>query len=359
MRTQLALYYRRLASKGSQCLGDSLLLAVLIPIGWLYGVVNFIRAWLYQQEWLTSYCSPVPVISVGNLAVGGTGKTPLVDYLLSSQLQRGRRVAVVSRGYGSEKGAAVRVVCAGDGPLLSAQQCGDEPYLLARRNPEAVVIIAPQRSAGIRHAIEQFNIDLVLLDDGYQHLAVQRDLNLLLLDSGCPLGNGYLLPAGLLREFPSAATRADLCIFTRYKNHEIPLLPCAKPVVRATQQLANSAQDLLGNDYSVEQLRQGCCVAFAGIASPDSFFIFVIKSGIVLQNVLPLPDHCVYSAAVIEQINAMANEADFLLTTEKDAVKLDATQFSVPCCSFPLIFEPQEVDVLEQHVEALFVPRIK
>ena len=354
MRTTLALYYRRLAGKGSQCPGDSLLLAVLIPLGWLYGVVNFIRAWLYRQGWLTSYRSPVPVISVGNLAVGGTGKTPLVDYLLQRQIEGGRRVAVVSRGYGSEKGAAVRVVCAGDGPLLSAQQCGDEPYLLAWRNPEAVVIIAPQRSVGIRYAVERFAVDLVLLDDGYQHLAVQRDLNLLLRDSGCPFGNGHLLPAGLLREFVSAAARADLYIFTRYKNHELPLLPCAKPVVLATQQLANGAQDLLGNDYSLEQLRQGRCVAFAGIASPDDFFSALAGLGLELQATLPLVDHCEFTPQLVESLRDLADGADFLLTTEKDAVKLDATLFNIPCCSFALIFEPLEADVLDQHVEALF-----
>ncbi|MCD6527981.1 MAG: tetraacyldisaccharide 4'-kinase [Desulfuromonas sp.] len=372
MRTRLALFYRRLASQGAQSAAESLLLAVLVPLGWLYGVINVVRAWLYRRQCLASYRSPVPVISVGNLAVGGTGKTPMVDYLLQGQLHRGRRVAVVSRGYGGEKGVPVRVVCAGNGPLLSAAQCGDEPYLLAMRNPEAIVIVAPRRSVGIQLAVEQYAAEVILLDDGYQHLAVKRDLNLLLFDSRHPLGNGHLLPAGLLREFPSASARADLFILTRYPLGDVgsdslmslaSLAPFSQPLVRARQHLDDTVRDLQGQSYSLEQLQQGRCVAFAGIANPADFFSGLEGLGIDLQATLALADHCEYTESLLDSIRALAygsvgadgvDGADFLLTTEKDAVKLQSALFEIPCCSCALVFEPLEPDVLEQFVEALF-----
>lgn len=354
MHTRLALYYRRLATYGAQRTRDRLLLAVLVPIGWLYGCINLVRVKLYQLGMFNCYRASVPVISVGNLAVGGTGKTPLVDYLLKQQQAQQRKVAVVSRGYGGEKGDPVRVVCRGDGPLLSAAQCGDEPYLLARRNPQAIVIVSAQRSAGIDYAISMFGVDLIILDDAFQHLAVARDLDLLLFDSRHPFGNGHLLPAGLLREFPVALKRADLCIMTRYSPQSAQPLACAQPVVRAQQSLADYGQDLAGDHYSIDQLRQGRCVAFAGIANPSDFFNSLEQQGLTLLATLPLADHCQFTPAVIESIRTLAAGADFILTTEKDAVKLNATMFNIPCCSFSLIFEPLEADLLQQQIDLLF-----
>ncbi|OEU73660.1 MAG: tetraacyldisaccharide 4'-kinase [Desulfuromonadales bacterium C00003068] len=354
MYTRLALYYRRLATRGARSNGDRLLLAILVPIGWLYGCINLVRAKLYQAGVFSCYKASVPVISVGNLAVGGTGKTPMVDYLLKQQRAQQRKVAVISRGYGGEKGDAVRVVCAGNGPIISATQCGDEPYLLARRNPQAIVIVAPQRSAGIDTAIKTFGVDLIVLDDAFQHLAVARDLDLLLFDSRYPFGNGHLLPAGLLREFPAAVQRADLCIMTRYNQQTAIPLACVQPIIRAQQSLAHSAQDLLGHDYPVEQLRQSKCVAFAGIANPHDFFTSLEQSGVRLLATLPLADHCEFTPHVIESIKIMAAEADFILTTEKDAVKLNNEMFNIPCCSFSLIFDPIEADLLEQKINSLF-----
>ncbi|MDY0189383.1 MAG: tetraacyldisaccharide 4'-kinase [Desulfuromonas sp.] len=354
MPTQLALYYRRLATQGAQSWKDLLLLCLLVPWGWLYGAVNLVRAWLYRHGWLPSYRSPVPVISVGNIAVGGTGKTPLVDYLLRWQLSQGRTVAVISRGYGGEKGAALRVVCAGDGPLLTAAQCGDEPYLLALRNRQAIIIVAPKRADGIRYALEQFAVDLVLLDDGYQHLAVQRDLDLLLLDSRHPFGNGHLLPAGLLREFPQALQRADAVVMTRYAEQRVPQRCSAKPVVCAKQKLADQAYDLNGKKYPVTLLKKSRCVAFAGIANPDDFFTALTEMGILLQATLPLADHCSYGAETVQKIKAVVEDADILLTTEKDAVKLSAACFDVPCCAVPLTFELVASDLLQQRIETLF-----
>ena len=351
-----ALYYRRLATHGAQAWYDQFLLMILIPVGLLYGVVNLLRAYLYKCQLLPSYRSTIPVISVGNIAVGGTGKTPLVDYLLRQQIGRGRKVAVVSRGYGGEKSDVARVVCGGNGALLQAKQCGDEPYLLALRNPAAIVIVAVKRADGIRLAIDEFAVDLIILDDGYQHLAVQRDLNLLLCDSRYPSGNGHVLPAGLLREFSCAAQRADMCIMTRYAGQPLAEFCVDReiPIVRSTQHLATSARSLSGEVYTLQQLQQRRCVAFAGIATPDDFFNALTAMGVNVVVTLPLVDHVNYTQQIIEHIGGMANNADMLLTTEKDAVKLEAEMFALPCCALPLVFTSQDAEVLEQWVEELF-----
>jgi len=327
----------------------------LIPWGWLYGVVNAVRVLLYRYGWRNSYRCSVPVVSVGNIAVGGTGKTPLVDYILRQQAQYGRHVAVVSRGYGGEKGAPVRVVCAGEGPVLSAGQCGDEPFLLASRNPESVIIVAPRRADGIRFAIENFAVDLILLDDGYQHLAVQRDLNVLLLDSRYPFGNGYVLPAGLLREFPSALQRADMVIMTRYSGQSLPVQCQNKERLFASQELEGNAYSLTGETYPLSRLQQSRCVAFAGIATPDDFFTGLKSLGITLQATLSLSDHCTYSAATLQQIRALSADADILLTTEKDAVKLSDQLFDVPCCTVGLTFQLRDSDRLAKRIDDLFL----
>jgi tetraacyldisaccharide 4'-kinase len=156
---------------------------------------------------------------------------------------RGRRVAVVSRGYGGQGAGRVGVVCAGDGPLLPPAVCGDEPYLLAQRNPRALVLIAPRRTEGIRLAVEAFAADVILLDDGFQHLSVARDLDIVLLDACRPFGNGHLLPAGILREPASALEQAGIVVLTRSKGLESPLAE-VRPLVRSRHRLADEVVSL-------------------------------------------------------------------------------------------------------------------
>lgn len=203
-------FYRRLARNGPDSTAEQLLFAFLLPFSIIYRELIRLRAVLYRWRVFSSYKAPVPVISVGNLAVGGTGKTPVVDYLLKFCLAKGRRVAVVSRGYGGRKHSGVQIVSGGNGPLLEPEQCGDEPYLLARRNPQALVLVSPKRAQAIQQAVESLGAEVVLLDDGFQHLAVQRDVDIVLLDAQRPFGNGHQLPAGLLREPISALGRGDL-----------------------------------------------------------------------------------------------------------------------------------------------------
>lgn len=335
----------------------TLLWLCLAPLGVLYGALLRLRALLYHRGILTSYRAPVPVISVGNLTIGGTGKTPVVDCIVRHALLRGKRPAVISRGYGGRIRKGVALVSRGDGsgPLLAAENCGDEPFLLARRNPLAAVVVAPCRRQGIEAAIRDCGATLIILDDGFQHLAVQRDLDLLLLDARRPLGNGSVLPAGLLREPPSAHSRADLCILTRDAGLDTSAPFPALATIRCRHRLARDFVTLDGSVRNVHDLAGLHGIAFAGIAAPDAFFLGLQALGLQLNATIALDDHAAYDHETLMMLNTAAAtaSADFFVTTEKDGVKLRHSDHSIPCYQALLELEFAPQGALEQSIDAL------
>lgn len=350
-------FYRRLARNGPASPAEKMLLAFLIPLGVVYGALLRLRAALYRRGVLPSFRASVPVISAGNLAVGGTGKTPLVDYLVRFCLTVDRRVAVVSRGYGGRRRPDVQVVCSGRGPLLGPDQCGDEPYLLARRNPGALVLVSPRRAEAVRRAVEEFGADVVLLDDGFQHLAVRRDLDIVLLDARRPFGNGHVLPAGLLREPKSALGRGDLFILTRCEKDRFPNLPVAGPVLRCRHLLGEEAHELQGEKVSLSSLVGKRGAAFAGIAEPKSFFNDLKARGLELSAEIPFADHCSYGTTELERLRLASDGADYLITTEKDGVKLPASGLPLPCYQVPMALHFYEDGALETFLRPIFFPK--
>jgi tetraacyldisaccharide 4'-kinase len=351
--SRLAAFHRRLCLEGPRHVGEGLLQALLVPLGWLYGLSGVVRARFYAWGFLRSYRAPVPVISVGNLSAGGTGKTPTVDYLLRRLLAQGLQVAVVSRGYGGTARQGVHVVSSGQGPLMNPSVCGDEPYLLARRNPGALVVVSPKRALGVRLAVEELGAQIVILDDGFQHMAVQRDLNLVLLDARHPLGNGRPLPAGLLREFPSALSRGDLFILTRWHEDcpQPPSLP--GPVLRSRHVLSGEARDLEGKRVELSELHGKMAVAFAGIAAPESFFHDLRQKGLDLIETFAFADHAVYDETLLQRLKKAAEQANIFVTTEKDGVKLLAAQLPKPCWQVPMTLELEEGAVLDDTLKPL------
>jgi tetraacyldisaccharide 4'-kinase len=341
------LLHRRLVCEGPQGFLERLLLLLLKPLGILYGLLGSIRYAAYRRGILASYRAGVPVVSIGNLAAGGTGKTPVVDYAVKYYLTRGKRVAVISRGYGGRIRNGVGVVCRGAGPILSARECGDEPHLLARRNPEALILVARRRAEGVRLAEKELGAEIIILDDGFQHLGVARDLDIVLLDARLPLGNGRVLPAGLLREFPSALQRADLFLLTRCVSGSNWRPPFPRPGVTCRHLLGQKAVALTGEVLPLEKLAGKKGLAFAGIADPQDFFSALIAKGLTLAAALPLPDHVDYTPADIRSMLASCPRADYLVTTEKDAVKLHAENFSLPCYQIPLLLDFLQPDALE------------
>ncbi|MCK4622837.1 MAG: tetraacyldisaccharide 4'-kinase [Desulfuromonadales bacterium] len=336
-------FHRRIVLQGAKLPVEKLLLLLLMPFSFLYGMVGWLRGKCYDRQIFSIYRPAVPVISVGNLAAGGTGKTPVVDWLLKEFIRQGKRPAVVSRGYAGTFRGKVGLVATGTGPLLSATEAGDEPYLLARRNPQALVFIARRRADGVKVAVEEYAADLIILDDGFQHRAVARSLDLVLLDAKCPLGNGLPLPAGLLREFPSALHRADLLLLTRSET-ESAFGFSTKPVFKSQHRLAEYAVQLGGKQVPFAALSKQRLFAFAGIADPENFFSSLKLAGLQIADRLVLSDHSDYNPGILESIRAAAKGFDGLITTEKDAVKLAAESFELPCYQVPMSIHVENVD---------------
>jgi len=329
--------HQRLVSNQKLIWYEQLLLFILKPIALGYGIVGWVRNRVYDYKLLATYSSTIPVISVGNIAVGGTGKTPVVDWLVKEFIAHGKRPAIISRGYSGNYVTAVGTVLSARQLLMTAAECGDEPYLLAQRNRECMVVVAKKRVDGIKVVENSGNIDVIILDDGFQHRAVQRNVDLVLLDSCRPLGNGSPLPAGNLREFASSLQRADFILMTRGTNwQQLPQLMCPMPQLMcpkftSNHKLATVATDLNGNNKSVAQLAKLKLLAFAGVANPQSFFSSLSVVGIEPAKQLSFSDHAGYQTDIIKEINTASDSIDALITTEKDGVKLIADMFSVPC----------------------------
>ena len=193
------------------------LASALYPISLAYGAGQNLRAFAYRHRVMPSHQLPCKVICVGNITVGGTGKTPMTMYVAQKVKQLGYRVAIVSRGYRGSAESRGGIVSDGKSIGMGPERAGDEPYLIARSLRDIPVIIGKNRYASGMLALKQFQPDVIVLDDGFQHLRLQRDIDLVLLDHALPFGNGHLLPRGILREPISALARSTACILTRYQ----------------------------------------------------------------------------------------------------------------------------------------------
>jgi tetraacyldisaccharide 4'-kinase len=323
--------YVRMTVNGPQSLLGFVIFWGLCPLSFLYGLFMRMRDGLYRTGLKKSYRATVPVVSVGNLATGGTGKTPMIDFLIKYLSGRAVKCAIVSRGYGGSYRQAFGRVADADGHLLmTPHECGDEPCLLAMRNPGVPVYVARQRMLGVQ-AAEKDGAQLLLLDDGFQHLAVKRDLDIVLLDAQCPVGNGRVLPAGMLREPISALQRADLIVMTRSDVEIKNTLRVSAPVIHSRHQLSKRLTTLDGKDVAERDYAGKRCLAFAGIASPDAFFKALRDFDFFCAEEVALADHQEYTPEILNRLIGSCHNYDFMVTTEKDAVKLASVNFPVPC----------------------------
>lgn len=319
-------YFRRLWQGEQTGVLDRLLLALLTFLSLPYALALRLRALCYRTGVFRSYSLNKPVISVGNITVGGTGKTPTVIMLAKLLMSRGKRVAVLSRGYGGEAGGDIRIVSDGKTVFLSPAEAGDEPYLMAQSVPGLMVVVGANRWRAGLLATERLNPDIFIMDDGFQHMRLSRDLNILLLDCRSPFGNGRILPAGPLREPESAAKRADLLLFTRCLPGEGSPELQDIPSCRAFHHLRGALPFTGGDEEPFSALRGLTGVAFAGIADPGSFFEALREEGLRIAGTVPFPDHAAYGADEIAAVRRLRDDAraDYVITTEKDAVKLGA-----------------------------------
>lgn len=325
MKPAFAKYWRELADGTRNSAIDRLLLSFLIFLSFIYSLVMILRSSMFSLRIFTARQLPRPVVSIGNITVGGTGKTPVTAYIANQLLEQGYRVAVISRGYGGSLEGQSVVVSDGATVMLSPEECGDEPFLLASTVPGLIVVIGTDRYAAGMLAMEQLAPDIFLLDDGFQHMRLHRDFNVLLLDYSRPFGNSWTLPAGLLREPVTAARRADFVIRTRCPDStEASVTLPDKPFCDTSHSIADCLL-LSGGEPMPPELFQGKRLfAYAGIAEPRAFFDGLRKLGLNLVAELSLPDHVIYDDRVILNIEEIfgVSQADYAVTTEKDGVKL-------------------------------------
>ncbi len=291
------------------------------------------RAALYLRGWLKRKRLPRPVISIGNLTVGGTGKTPMVICLAEWLHTCGKRVAVLSRGYRRRSGDQFLMVSDGQSMLVGPSEAGDEPYLIAQRCPHAVVAVGADRYGLGQWVLEQLPIDCFLLDDGFQHLALERDVDLLLVDASDPDGLRALFPAGRLREPVAAAARATALVLTRIEGlsgweasvSEVLAAWGRKTLPILVRFRGEKVVDVIENRVEdVDALVGGTAVAFCGIANADSFRNLVRELGVTVVGERIFSDHHDYGPEDIRTVLRLAEDtgAEMLLTTEKDACKV-------------------------------------
>jgi len=323
----------------------------LAPAGILYRGGMALRRRLYEHGALASRSVPAPVLSVGNLTLGGTGKTPAVAWLIGRLLEAGLRPAVVSRGY--RGGAAeVKVVGDGRGNFLPSPPAGDEAAMLARRFPSVPVLTGAVRADAAERAVREFGAEAIVLDDGFQHLALRRVWDLVLVRGERPWGNGRVFPAGALREPRSALRRAGavLVMGRQGPGTGAEIASLAPGVPAFTGRLAPEA--LLDGEgrpaEGLESLRGRRIVAVSGIARPEGFAAMLAGLGAEITEHHAYPDHTAYGpldAACLEE-SLRRTGADLLLTTEKDAVKLAPLLAGGPLRALRIGLEVEEGETL-------------
>jgi tetraacyldisaccharide 4'-kinase len=308
-----------------------LLSAALYVISLAYWVGVGLRKILYRSGIFARKPLPCKVISVGNITLGGTGKTPLVVSLAGFLLEKGIRPAVVSRGYGRKDESQTLIVSDDKSILSDTATAGDEPVLIGTRLPGVPVVVGSNRYAAAQSVLQHFNTSVVILDDGFQHFRLKRDLDIALVDATDPFGNGKIFPAGILREPIKALCRAQAVIITR--SDAVSSIEELKARIRrvTSARIFTSFQrplDLVdyrtGELKPLSVLRGTKILAFSGIARPASFTSLLRALGAVVSAERIYPDHYEFKKADMAAVFKKAgdNRVNMIVTTEKDAVRL-------------------------------------
>ena len=329
------IYFNKLLNYLIYAQKESLLRKIILyPLGLLsffYGWVNSLRVYLYARNVFSTRSLSSKVVSVGNITLGGTGKTPFVILIAEMLRKKGLRVAVLSRGYKGNFQEPFRLVSDGKKVFMKPFQAGDEPFLLAEKLKGIPVIVGQNRWRSGQFAIKNFQSEILILDDGFQHLPLKRDLNLLLIDSSSPFGNGYLFPRGALRESLSQMSRADAFILTKagqgdninkLKNY---LTKSSKEIPIFQVEYIPDEVRMLGNKTSFppEYLNGKRVLSFSGIAKPVSFQQTLLHLNAKIVEFAAFPDHHQYRPKELEKLFKKARDlgVEALVTTEKDLVR--------------------------------------
>jgi len=300
---------------------------LLLPVSFIYGIIIDIRTWLYRKDLLKSYKYPVPVISIGNITAGGAGKTPFTIFLAEKLKDDYGKIAVVSRGYGRSS-TGMHLVSNGEKILLKPEESGDEPYLIAVRQPDIFVIVSEQRNLAIEYMIENHDIDLIIMDDAFQHLKVRRDADIVLINMKESYHAKWMLPTGSLREFRHNLSRADIVLLT---NSDKPAISTRAKLLGKMRNIYNSRflhAELTDIQFkpagNLDMVKDRRVFAFAGIAHPENFERALIKKGLQITEFQSYEDHFRFTEEHMRGIvdQCKQKKCKVLLCTEKDLVKV-------------------------------------
>jgi tetraacyldisaccharide 4'-kinase len=330
----------------------------LMPFAGLYGAGTRLRRRAFQQGWLKSRRLSRPVISVGNLTVGGSGKTPLVALVAEILLRNGHKPAILTRGYGRDHGSDLIALEPQPERAPDARTTGDEPTLLARVLPQVPVIISADRFRAGQLAEKRFGVDVHILDDGFQHFALERDIDLVAIDVTQDVLHDAVLPAGRLREPVSALARADLIVLTRTEirdpgpiEKQVKVINSRAPVFGCVTGLRGLVDAGSGKTIEAEIYRGRPVCAFCAIGNPAAFFSDLRRWGFNPVAEATFRDHHVYTPEDVQRINRAAIDkgATAFLTTEKDLMNLQVqTVFELPVLACAIQAKISEAEEFEQ-----------
>jgi len=331
-----------------------------LTVGFRLGVM--LRRAAYRRGWLEVRRLARPVISVGNLSVGGTGKTPLVAFIARTLVKLGAKPGILTRGYG-RRGRGLIALPPKPERLVDPREVGDEPALLARALPEVPIVICADRYRGGRLAEERLNVNVHILDDGFQHLALARDLDLVVLDVTQELDHAALLPAGRLREPLNGLQRAHVVVISRMELGDPQPLACRVAEINPHAKIFRSATKLCGlkeissgETGSRENWRSKRVLAFCGIGNPQTFFQDLRKWEFSLASEEVFPDHHAYMETELSRLSKKARQkgAAALLTTEKDGMNFPTGwKADLPILACAIQAEVVEAQDFEAMLQAL------
>ena len=348
---------------------DRVITCLLFAASRVYRMVVQFRIWLYDKRVIRNQALGCLVVSIGNLSCGGTGKTPVVEVFARSLSAKGRKVAILSRGYRRKKRSfweklchafhsgemelPPQVVSDGENLLMDSEHAGDEPFMLASNLQDVAVIVDKDRVKSGIHAIDEFQTDIIILDDGFQYLKLKPHINIVLVDSTDPFGNGHVLPRGILREPIKNIRRADYIFLT--KSDGSNKLRHLKRFIRRHTRRAEIIECCHRPQYLVKLftdrereelsfLNGRKVAALSAIARPESFENFLEQLGAKLVTKDHFADHHRYSRQeIIDFVNAAkAAGAEMVVTTEKDAVRIPHLER----CDVPIYYLRIQIDIL-------------
>lgn len=347
---------------------DRLMILLLFFASRFYRMGIQFRNWMYDKRVIRNHALGCLVVSIGNLTCGGTGKTPVVEVIARTLSAHGRRVAILSRGYRSKKRSLwsrlsmiftdqkiefpPKVVSDGKNLLLNSDFAGDEPYMLASNLKDVAVLVDKDRVKSGIYAIDHFGTDVIILDDGFQYLMLKAHINIVLVDSTDPFGNGHVLPRGILREPVKNIRRADYIFLTKSDgSHKLRHLKNflrrhnrRAEIIECCHRPKHLVKLFTGETLPLEKLSGMKVAALSAIARPESFERFLEQLGAELVCKDHYADHHRYTQQeIIDFINqAKAAGAEYIVTTEKDAVRIPKLER----CDVPLIYLRIQIDIL-------------